>query len=189
MSLVIGLAAQKTLANLLAGIQIALTQPIRIDDVVIVEGEWGRVEEITLTYIVIAIWDQRRLVAPISHFIERPFQNWTRTSAEILGTVELRSIPGCDIDAIRAELTRLLKDQPLWDGRVQGVQVTDASEFSQLVRVLVSSADASKAWDLRCHLREQLTRFLAERQWLPVMRWHHDGPDHPVMKSTAPLLG
>ncbi len=171
-SLVLGIAAQRTLANLLAGVQIALTQPIRLDDVVIVEGEWGRIEDITLTYVVVAIWDQRRLVVPISYFIEKPFQNWTRTSAEILGTVTLRARHGIPVDEVRTELQRLVHGDPRWDGRVAQVQMTEAAEHSIELRILISARDASAAWDLRCHLREHLVTWLAQRPdaTLPVLR-------------------
>ena len=126
--IVIGFAAQKSLGTLLAGFQIAMTQPIRIDDVVIVEGEWGRIEEITLTYVVVCIWDLRRLVVPITYFIEKPFQNWTRTSADILGTVFLQVDYGVPVDAVREELTRILEASPNWDRKVNVLQVTDAKE-------------------------------------------------------------
>lgn len=171
-SLVLGIAAQRTLANLLAGVQIALTQPIRLDDVVIVEGEWGRIEDITLTYVVVALWDQRRLVVPISYFIEKPFQNWTRTSAEILGTVTLRARHGIPVDEVRTELQRLVHGDPRWDGRVAQVQMTEAAEHSIELRILISARDASAAWDLRCHLREHLVTWLAQRPdaTLPVLR-------------------
>lgn len=171
-SLVLGIAAQRTLANLLAGVQIALTQPIRLDDVVIVEGEWGRIEDITLTYVVVALWDQRRLVVPISYFIEKPFQNWTRTSAEILGTVTLRARHGIPVDEVRTELQRLVHGDPRWDGRVAQVQMTEAAEHAIELRILISARDASAAWDLRCHLREHLVTWLAQRPdtTLPVIR-------------------
>jgi small-conductance mechanosensitive channel len=170
--LVIGFAAQKTLGNLLAGIQIAITQPIRMDDVVIVEGEWGRIEEITLTYVVVRIWDLRRLVLPISYFIEKPFQNWTRVSADILGTIFLYVDYTVPVDAIRAELDRIVQGSTNWDRQVCGVQVTDTSPQGIVVRALVSAADASRAWDLRCEVREQLVSFL-QREYpgaLPKLR-------------------
>ena len=160
--LVIGFAAQKTLGNLLAGIQIAITQPIRIDDVVVVEGEWGRIEEITLTYVVVRIWDLRRLVLPIGYFLEQPFQNWTRVSAEVLGTVYLVVDYKVPVDEIRAQLERIVRESNLWDRKVCGVQVTDASERGIEVRALVSAADSSKAWDLRCEVREKLIAFLQQ---------------------------
>ncbi len=158
--LVVGLAAQKTLGNLLAGIQIAITQPIRLDDVVIVEGEWGWIEEITLTYVVVRVWDLRRVVLPIGYFLEKPFQNWTRVSADILGTVYLHLDYTAPVDAIREELRRIVEQSSLWDGNVCGIQVTDASAQTIEVRALVSAADSGKAWDLRCAVREQLIAFL-----------------------------
>jgi small-conductance mechanosensitive channel len=158
--IVIGFAAQKSLATLLAGFQIAMTQPIRIDDVVIVEGEWGRIEEITLTYVVVRIWDLRRLVLPITYFIEKPFQNWTRTSADILGTVFLYVDYDVPVDALRQELTRILEASPLWDRKVNVLQVTDAKERTVELRALASAADASAAWDLRCEVREKLVAFI-----------------------------
>jgi small-conductance mechanosensitive channel len=158
--IVIGFAAQKSLGTLLAGFQIAMTQPIRIDDVVIVEGEWGRIEEITLTYVVVAIWDQRRLVVPITYFIEKPFQNWTRTSADILGSVFLQVDYAVPVDAVRQELTRLLEASPNWDRKVNVLQVTDARERTLELRALASSSDASKSWDLRCEVREKLVAFV-----------------------------
>jgi small-conductance mechanosensitive channel len=170
--IVIGFAAQKSLATLLAGIQIALTQPIRIDDVVIVEGEWGRIEEITLTYVVVRIWDLRRLVVPITYFIETPFQNWTRTSADILGSVFLHVDYDVPVQAMREELTRILKASSHWDGKVNVLQVTDAGEKTVQLRALASSTDASKSWDLRCEVREKLVAFV-QREYpdsLPRLR-------------------
>ncbi len=160
--IVIGFAAQKSLGTLLAGFQIAMTQPIRIDDVVIVEGEWGRIEEITLTYVVVCIWDQRRLVVPITYFIETPFQNWTRTSADILGTVFLQVDYAVPVDSLRQELTRILEGSPNWDRKVNVLQVTDAKERTLELRALASSSDASKSWDLRCEVREKLVAFVQE---------------------------
>jgi small-conductance mechanosensitive channel len=158
--IVIGFAAQKSLGTLLAGFQIAMTQPIRIDDVVIVEGEWGKIEEITLTYVVVCIWDLRRLVVPITYFIEKPFQNWTRTSADILGTVFLQVDYAVPVDAMRQELTRILEASPNWDRKVNVLQVTDAKERTLELRALASSSDASKSWDLRCEMREKLVAFV-----------------------------
>ena len=158
--IIVGFAAQRSIATLLAGFQIALTQPIRVDDVVIVENEWGRIEEITLTYVVVRIWDLRRLVLPITYFIERPFQNWTRSSADILGTVFLHADYSVPLDALRAELTRILSMSPFWDGKVNVLQVTDAKEHTLEIRALASAADASLAWDLRCEVREKLIQFL-----------------------------
>nr|MBC8414045.1 mechanosensitive ion channel [bacterium] len=161
--IVIGLAAQKTLANLLAGIQIAITQPIRIDDVVIVESEWGRIEEITLTYVVVRIWDLRRLVVPISYFIEKPFQNWTRVSANLLGTVFLYVDYTVPVSEIRDELGRILNETDLWDKKVSGLVVTNCTEKTMELRALMSAADSSAAWNLHCHVREKLIEFVQKK--------------------------
>ena len=160
--IIVGFAAQRSLSNFLAGMQIAFTQPIRIDDVLVVEGEWGRVEEITLTYVVVGIWDQRKLILPINYFIEKPFQNWTRTGSAILGTAFLYLDYTAPIDALRVEFERLLKDQPLWDKRVQVMQVTNITEQTIEVRMLVSANSSGKAFDLRCYLREKMLAFIQE---------------------------
>jgi small-conductance mechanosensitive channel len=157
---IIGLAAQRVIGAVLAGIQIAITQPVRLDDVVIIENEWGRIEEITLTYVVVNIWDKRRLVVPSTYFFEKPFQNWTRTTSEILGTVFLYTDYHVSFDALRNELTRLLKSTPLWDGKVNVLQVTDAKERSVEIRALMSARDSGAAWDLRVFIREKLIEFL-----------------------------
>jgi small-conductance mechanosensitive channel len=158
--IIIGFAAQRSIATLLAGFQIALTQPIRLDDVVIVENEWGRIEDITLTYVIVRIWDRRRLVVPINYFIEQPFQNWTRSSSDLLATVFLHVDYTVPLDEVRAELTRVLTSSPLWDGKVNVLQVTDSKERTLEIRALASAADASLAWDLRCEIRERLVGFL-----------------------------
>lgn len=157
---IIGFAAQKSLGNLLAGLQIAFTQPIRIDDVLIVEGEWGKVEEINLTYVVVNIWDKRRLVLPIQYFIEKPFQNWTRTTAEILGTVFIYTDYTVPVAELRAELSRLLQGHALWDGKVDVMHVTDARENALEIRALMSCRNSGEAWDLRCYVREKLVDFV-----------------------------
>lgn len=158
--IIIGFAAQRSLANFLAGLQIAFTQPMRIDDVLIVEGEWGRVEEITLTYVVLAIWDKRRLILPINYFIEKPFQNWTRNSADLLGTVFIYLDYTAPIDAIREEYSRLLKANQLWDGNVNVVQITDAKERVIEIRMLMSASTSGRAFDLRCYIRENIISFI-----------------------------
>ena len=158
--IIIGFAAQKAIATILAGMQIAISQPIRLDDVLVVEGEWGWVEEITLTFVVVRIWDKRRLVLPTTYFIEKPFQNWTRTTAEILGTVYLYTDYNVDFDSIRAELTRLLEASNLWDRKVNNLQVTDSKEATVEIRALVSAADSPKVWDLRVYVREGLIKFI-----------------------------
>jgi small-conductance mechanosensitive channel len=160
--IIIGFAAQRSLTTLLAGFQIAITQPIRLDDVVIVENEWGRIEEITLTYVVVRIWDLRRLVLPIDYFISKPFQNWTRTSADILGTVFLHMDYTVPLPELRKELDRILENSAKWDQKVKGIQVTEARERTLEVRVLVSAANASAAWDLRCEVREKMIEFIRE---------------------------
>jgi small-conductance mechanosensitive channel len=160
--IIIGFAAQKSLGNLLAGFQIAFTQPIRIDDVVIVEGEWGRVEEITLTYVVVNIWDKRRLILPIQYFIEHPFQNWTRTTAEILGTVFIYADFTINVADLRGELSRLLRANDLWDGKVDVLQVTDFKPDVMEIRCLMSCRNSGDAFDLRCYVRENMIRFINE---------------------------
>jgi small-conductance mechanosensitive channel len=158
--LIIGMAARPALSNLIAGIQIAFTQPIRIDDVVIVENEWGRIEEISTTFVVVRIWDLRRLVLPLSYFIEHPFQNWTRVTADLLGTVFLYTDYRIPVEAVRQELRRILEASGMWDGKVCGLQVTNANERTMELRALMSSPDASIGWDLRCHVREKLIEFV-----------------------------
>ncbi|MCC2633651.1 MAG: MscS Mechanosensitive ion channel, partial [Ramlibacter sp.] len=152
--------------------QLALAQPLRIDDVLIVKGEWGRVEEITGTYVVLKIWDERRLIIPLQWFIENPFENWTRTGSQIMGTVFLWLDYTTPIDPIRVEAKRLVESMPEWDRRVFAVQVTDATDRAIQVRVLVSSLSAGANFDLRCKLREQLVAFLAREypESLPVVR-------------------
>ncbi len=158
--IIVGFAAQKSIGMILAGIQLAITQPIRLDDVVIVEGEWGRIEEIMLTYVVVKIWDERRLVLPVTWFLEKPFQNWTRSKADITGTIFFYVDYNFPVESIRTVLPEMLKDNPLWDGRVMSVQVTDTTEHYKEIRVLLSSSDASKNWDLRASVREKLIDFI-----------------------------
>jgi small-conductance mechanosensitive channel len=157
---VAGIAARPVFGNLIAGLQIALTQPIRLDDVVIMDNEWGRIEEITATYVVVKIWDERRLVVPLQWIIEHPFQNWTRTGSQLLGTVFLWLDYRVPLAPLRAELERVCSEAPDWDGRVALLQVTETNERALQVRALVSARDASKAWDLRCRVREALVDFL-----------------------------
>ncbi len=158
--IILGFAAQKSIATLIAGIQIAVTQPIRIDDVVIVENEWGRIEEITLTYVVVRIWDQRRLIVPVSRFLEQPFENWTRTSADLIGTVYIYADYNVPTEDVRNELEKIVKETPLWDKRLVSLQVTNATEKTIELRALVSAANSSDVWDLRCFVREKLLDFL-----------------------------
>lgn len=158
--IIIGFAAQKSLSMLLAGFQLAITQPIRLDDVVIVEGEWGKIEEITLTYVVVAIWDKRRLVVPVNYFIDTPFQNWTRQTSEILGTVFIYVDYGFPVNVLRDFMTQSLAENPYWDGKVNVLQVTDCTERSMEIRALASAKDSGTAWDLRVKLREDLIEFI-----------------------------
>ncbi len=160
--IIMGVAARPVLSNLLAGLQIALTQPIRIDDVVIVEGEWGRIEEITNTYVVVRVWDLRRLVVPLSHFIEKPFQNWTRQTADLLGTVFINADYTVPVEEVRAELHRILQASGMWDGKVWNLQVVEATERTVQLRALMSAPDASAAWDLRCLVRERLIAYVQQ---------------------------
>ncbi len=161
--LIIGMAMKPTLSSLIAGLQIALTEPIRIEDVVIVEGEWGWIEEIETTYVVVRTWDLRRLVVPLSYFIEHPFQNWTRRTADLLGTVFLYLDYRVPVEEVRQELRHVLETSGMWDGKVCGLQVTNATERTMELRALMSAPDSSKAWDLRCHVREELIKFLQKR--------------------------
>jgi small-conductance mechanosensitive channel len=170
--IIIGFAAQKLLGSILAGFQIALTQPIRIDDVVIVENEWGWIEEITLTYVVVRIWDKRRLIVPTTYFIEKPFQNWTRVSADILGTVFIYTDYQVPIAKLRIEFTRILEESGLWDGKVNVMQVTNATEKTVEIRALMSTVDSPTGWDLRVLVREKLISYLQAHypESLPKMR-------------------
>lgn len=170
--IILGFAAQKTLGNLLAGIQIAIAQPIRLDDVVIVENEWGWIEEITLTYVVMRIWDLRRLIIPISYFIENPFQNWTRISAALLGTVYLYADYTVPVEAVRQELFRILEKSEYWDGKVKGLQVTNTTDRIVELRALMSAVDSPTTWNLRCEVREKLLTFVQKNyhESLPQMR-------------------
>lgn len=161
--LVVGLAARPSLGNLIAGLQLALTQPIRLDDVVVVDGEWGRIEEIRSTYVVVRIWDERRLVVPLQYFLEHAFQNWTRTSAQIIGTVFVWADYRLPVAPVAAELERLVRDDRDWDRRVCVLQVTDANERAMQLRALVSSSDSSRNWDLRCRVRAGLIAFIQGR--------------------------
>ena len=170
--IIIGLSAQKVVGALLAGIQIAITQPFRIDDAVVVENEWGWIEEINLTYVVVRIWDKRRLVLPSTYFLEKPFQNWTRTTAEILGTVFIYTDYTIPFQPLRDELTRLLSESDLWDKKVNVLQVTDSTESTVEIRILVSAKNSPTAWDLRVYIREKMIEFIQKNypQSLPRTR-------------------
>jgi len=160
---VAALAAQSLLGNVFAGLQLAFSDAVRLDDVVVVEGEWGRIEELTLSYVVVQIWDDRRLILPTSYFTSTPFQNWTRTEAAVLGTAEFDVDWAVPVQAMREELRRLVESTDLWDGRVCVLQVTDATGGTVRIRALVSAADAGSLWDLRCLVREHLVAWVRDR--------------------------
>jgi small-conductance mechanosensitive channel len=160
--LIVGMAARSTLTNVIAGVQVAISQPIRIDDAVVVEGEWGWIEEIDSSYVVVRIWDLRRLIVPLGYFIEKPFQNWTRTHADLLGTVMIYTDFTAPVGEIRKELLRILQSTDLWDGKSWGLQVTDASSNCMQLRALMSARNAPTAFDLRCFVRENLIKFLQQ---------------------------
>jgi small-conductance mechanosensitive channel len=182
-----GFAAQKTLGNVLAGIQIALTQPLLIDDIVVVEGEFGQIEEITLTYVTVRTWDSRRLILPITYFVEKPFQNWSRVSTELLGTVLLYLDYQVPLAEVRKELKRLVENNPKWDRKVCGLQVTDTKQSTIEVRALVSSTDPGKAFDLRCDVREGLIEFLRRHhpESLPRVRNVTVPPDEEIQREKS----
>ena len=183
-SVVAALAAQSMLGNLFAGLQLAFSDAVRIDDVVVVEGEWGRVEELTLSYVVVQIWDDRRLILPTSYFTTKPFQNWTRTASAVLGTAEVDVDFSAPVEAARAELRRVCEGSELWDGRVCVLQVTEATGGSVRWRALVSAADAGALWDLRCLVRERLVDWVWQHHRDALPRWRADVTDGDV----APAL-
>lgn len=170
--LIVGLAARPLLSNLIAGVQIAITQPIRIEDAVIIENEWGWVEDIASTYVVIRLWDWRRMVVPLSYFIERPFQNWTRDAASLIGSVVLHVDYSADVPRIRKRLEEAVRESKLWDGAVVNLQVIDTNVRTIELRALVSARNAPQSWDLRCEIREKLVAFLQRemREALPRER-------------------
>jgi small-conductance mechanosensitive channel len=180
--IVLGFAAQRTIGSLIAGIQLSFTQPIRIGDVVIVEKEWGTIEEVTLTYVVVRIWDERRLIVPMSRFLEQPFENWTKVSSELHGTVFLQVDWRLPLDALRAELDRIVVGNPKWDGRTKTVAVTNTTDRAIEVRVLVSARNAGTLFDLRVEIREKLVGWLQSYdggKYLPRVRLEEDAkPAH-----------
>jgi small-conductance mechanosensitive channel len=181
--IIIGFAAQKTIANLLAGFQIAFTQPIKIEDAVIIEGEWGWIEEINLTYVVVKIWDLRRLVVPITYFTEKPFQNWTRSSAQLLGSVFLYTDYTLPLDALRKKFDEVLDNSPLWDREGKSVQVTDSSERTMTVRLLMTAKNSPTAWELRCYVREQMITWIQENYPASLPRTRAEIEEFPEIKS------
>lgn len=175
-SVVVGFAAQRGIANLIAGFQIAFTQPIRIDDVVIVEGEWGRIEEITLTYVVVKIWDERRMVMPVTYFTQNAFQNWTRSSSELLGNITFWADYKLDVNKLRQEVQPIIEGSELYNGAYWNLQVVELSERAMQVRMLMTANDAKEAWDLRCEMREKVLDVLknTQPQALPKIRIDSD---------------
>jgi small-conductance mechanosensitive channel len=191
-SLILGLALQPILGNLVAGIQLAINQPIRIDDAVIVEGEWGWIEEIASTYVVIRLWDWRRLIVPLKWFIENPFQNWTRQNASLIGTVLIHVDYTVPVEALRAKLNEIAAASPRWDKQVVNMQVTDMTDRTVEIRMLVSAKNAPTTWDLRCEVREKMLRFLQEnypnalpRQRAEIAGWTGKAPDQPREKLAS----
>jgi len=186
LSVVAALAAQSSLGNVFAGLQIAFSDAVRVGDVVVVEGEWGTIEDITLAYVVVGIWDERKLILPCTYFTSTPYENWTRQSSEVLGTVEIDVDFRVPLDDMRAELRRLVAESPLWDGRVVNLQVTSAVSGVVRVRALVSGADSSALWDLRCVVREGLVTWLQREapDALPRTRWE-DGAAGAVVRGAA----
>ena len=172
-SLILATAAKSTVSNLLAGLQIALTEPIRIDDVVVFQNEWGRIEEITSAYVVIKIWDLRRLIIPLSYFIENSFQNWTREAADIMGTAFLYVDYSIPVEALRQQLDVIVRASPLWDKKVCGLQVTNLTDRSMEIRCLMSSRNSSESFDLRCLVREQMIAWIQQKypNAFPVTRF------------------
>ena len=187
--IILGFAAQKLIGTVLAGFQIAITQPIRLDDVVIVENEWGWIEEITLTYVVVRIWDKRRLIVPTTYFIEKPFQNWTRVSADILGTVFIYTDYTVPFAQLREELTKILESDSNWDGEVNVLQVTDSTEKTIEVRALMSASDSPSAWNLRVNVREKMIEFLQKNypESLPRTRVSVDENEVVLKKDNASI--
>ncbi|WBC21629.1 MULTISPECIES: mechanosensitive ion channel family protein [unclassified Solwaraspora] len=189
---VAALAAQSTLGNIFAGLQLAFGDALRLDDVVVVEGEWGRIEEMTLGYVVVKIWDERRLILPSNYFTTTPFQNWTRTASSVLGTAEIDVDWSLPVESMRQELRRIVESEaaaPLWDGRVCGLQVTGATDGNIRTRALVSAANSSALWDLRCLVREQLVAWVQEQhpQSRPRVRAEVGGHDGGTSHPAAPL--
>jgi small-conductance mechanosensitive channel len=197
--IIVGFALQPLLKNIFAGIQLAITQPIRIDDALLIEGEWGKVEEITSTFVVVRIWDWRRLVVPLNYFLEHPFQNWTKEGAQLIGSVMLYLDYAVPMDKVRAKTKEIVENSPLWDKQVMAVQITDARDTTIELRILVSARDSGRAFDLRCEVREKLIdflrreypdalpRFRAEVSSLPLP--DRSQPDHSRPERYAPAEG
>jgi small-conductance mechanosensitive channel len=191
-SLVVGMAMKDTLANLIAGVQIAFTQPFRIEDAVVVEGEWGWIEEIGTMYVVVRIWDLRRLVLPLSYFLDHPFQNWTRTSADLLANVILYADYTVPMEELRAELRRICESTKLWHGKVCVLQASDASEHTVQLRALMDARNSGDAWDLRCLVREKMIEFLQKNYPESLPRYRGEfrtRATEPLRQGDAPAPG
>lgn len=178
--LVLAFAAQKAMGTIFAGLQIAFTQPIRHDDEVVVENEWGTIEEINLTYVVVKLWDKRRLIVPSTYFLDHTFQNWTKSSSEIIGTLFIYVDYSIKLDVLRNYFTKVLSETSLWDGNTYNLQVTDLQKECMQIRVLVSARNSTDSWDLRVLLREKLIEFIQENhsQWLPTKRYLNQSIQH-----------
>lgn len=189
-SLIVGMAMKGTLSNLIAGVQIAFAQPFRMGDVVVIQGEWGWIEEIGTMYVVVRIWDLRRLVIPLSYFLENSFQNWTRTSADLLGYTYIYADYTIPVDAVRAELERICKSTKLWNGKVCAIQVTNADRYTVELRALMDARDSNDAWDLRCLVREKLIEFLQKNYpgSLPRYRGEIEGAEASHVTQTLPMV-
>jgi small-conductance mechanosensitive channel len=180
--IVAGLAARPVLTNFLAGVQLAVAQPIRIDDTVIVENESGNVEEITFSYVVVRLWDLRRMVVPLSYFIEKPFQNWTRTGGELIGSVFLYVDHTAPVDAVRKKLSEIVSQSKLWNGKVVSLQVSDCKESTIELRALISANSAAALWDLRCEVREKLIDFLQRDYPSALPRRRYEAAENAAAK-------
>ncbi len=185
--LVVGLAARPVLSNLIAGIQIAITQPLRIEDAVVINGQWGWIEEITATYVVVRIWNWQRMVVPLAWLLEQPFQNWTRDSSELIGTVHWHVDYTVPVDVLRQKLQDIVHANPLWSGKVVVLQVTHATAQTMELRALVSARNSGEAWDLRCAVREQMIAFLQSEypQALPKQRLEISGGAAEALRTAA----
>lgn len=190
-SIVAGLAARPAVSNLFSGIQLAIAQPIRIDDVVVVNNEWGRIEEITLTYVVVKVWDLRRLILPISYFTQNPFENWTHSSAQLVGTIYLYLDYTVPVKPIREALAEIVKTCPDWDGNVWTLQMTNTTAQVIELRALVSASDSTKLWNLRCEVREKLVEFVQDNypSSLPKIRADLNNAQPKTQDDKNPLLG
>lgn len=186
--IVVGLAARPVLSNLLAGIQIALTQPIKLEDAVVIDGEWGWIEDITSTYVVIRAWDWRRLIVPLSRFMEQPFQNWTRESSNLIGAVLLFVDYATPVDAVRKQLETIVRQSKLWDGNVVNLQVVEATDRAMQLRALVSARNSGEAWDLRCEVREKLIAFLQAEMPQALPRSRLDVAAEPRRRDVSPMV-